>query len=275
MNSPIKIIPLLWLLSLAGLQAQVRDTVDLGDLFGGRQGGFSALNLKTNRMVLYNPAHCARRFSPCSTFKIPNSLIGLETGVAPDTGFIIKYDSLRHPKDSVMLKSEPFRFWFQDLSLKSAFKYSCVWYHQELARRIGRARMSKHISELNYGNTTIAGDIDGFWLCGSLEISIDEQIRFLKNIYLRAFPSFSDKSYEALKSIMLYESTAGHKLYGKTGSGDCLDQGVIGWYVGFVETGSGTNVFAMNIIVDSYDALNNNFRIELTKNILSKLNILK
>jgi len=106
-------------------------------------------------------------------------------------------------------------------------------------------------------------------------ITINEQIDFLKKLYLHKLSGFSDKNMDAVKSIMLYESVSDYKLYEKTGSGDCRDDKVIGWYVGFVETESGPKVFAMNIIVDDFDDLQNNLRIELTKKILKELKIIK
>jgi beta-lactamase class D len=250
------------------------DTINLKTYFGEYAGGFSVYNIKTDKYIQYNTDHCKKRFSPCSTFKIPNSLIGLETGVIPDTGFIIKYDSVLHPKDAELLKREPFKYWFQDLSLKRAFKYSCVWYYQELASRIGQERMKKYVDLIDYGNNDISSGIDNFWLCGSIEISINEQIDFLKKLYLQKVNGFSTKTIDAVKSIMLYETTLDHKIYGKTGGGDCWDNKVIGWYVGFVETDSGTSIFAMNIIVNNFNDLNNNFRIKLTKKILRDLKII-
>jgi len=73
---------------------------------------------------------------------------------------------------------------------------------------------------------------------------------------------------------MLYEVSSQYKLYGKTGGGDCWNDKVIGWYIGFVETDSGTSIFAMNIIVNDFEDLKNNFRIELTKKILRDLKII-
>lgn len=251
------------------------DTVNLNSYFKDFVGGFSVYDLKTNKHIQYNAEHCKIRFSPCSTFKIPNSLIGLETGVISDTGFVIKYDSILHPKDSIHLANEPFKYWYQDLSLKMAYKYSCVWYYQELARRVGSEQMQRKVSELDYGNEDISSGLDTYWLCGSIQISINEQIEFLKKLYLYKLDGFSDKNIDAVKNIMLYETTPDYKLYGKTGSGDCWDDKVIGWYVGFVETELGTKIFAMNIIVNDFSDLKNNFRIELTKKILKDLEIIK
>ena len=267
---------LFYLLALnINMFGQTIDTIDLKLKFGNHEGGFSVYNFKTNSYTQYNIEHCKKRLSPCSTFKIPNSLIGLETGVIPDSGFIIKYDSVRHPNNPEMLNTEPFKYWFQDLSLKMAFKYSCVWYYQELARRIGQERMANYINLLDYGNKDISSGIDTFWLCGSMQISINEEIELLKKLYTHQLNGFSDKSINTVKGIMLNESTPTYKLYGKTGAGDCFEKKLLAWYVGFVETDAGTSVFAMNIIVDSFDELKNNFRIELTKNALKELNIIK
>ena len=251
------------------------DTIDLKTYYGDFVGGFSIYDLKNDKYIQYNTEHCKKRLSPCSTFKIPNSLIGLETGVIADTGFIIKYDSILHPKDSSHLANEPFKHWYEDLSLKRAFKYSCVYYYQELARRVGNEQMQKKVNDLDYGNKDISSGLDTYWLCGSIQISINEQIEFLKKLYLYKLQGFSDKNIDAVKSIMLYETSPDYKLYGKTGAGNCWDNKVLGWYVGFVETDTGTKIFAMNIIVNDFGDLKNNFRIELTKKILKDLKIIK
>lgn len=270
-----KIISLSFLLFTITLFGQKNELIDLKSFYGNFTGGFGIYDLKTDKYFYYNKEQCEKRFSPCSTFKIPNSLIGLETGVITDTEFIIKYDSTLHPKDSSMLANEPFKYWFRDLTLREAIKYSSVWYYQELARRVGQERMEKMVDLFNYGNKDISGGIDEFWLCSSIQISINEQIEFLKKMYNYKLDGISTKNIDAVKSIMLYEETPEYKLYGKTGTGDCIDGEIIGWYVGFVETATGSKIFAMNIIADNYGDLKNNFRIELTKKVLRKLKIIK
>jgi beta-lactamase class D len=257
------------------LCAQRSDTIDAGTLFGSFDGGFRALDLQTGNTVIINPLHCATRYSPCSTFKIPNSLIGLETGVIPDTSFVIPWDSILHPRDPEMMKSEQFRHWFSDLSLKNAFRYSCVWYYQELARRVGAERMQELLDQTGYGNMDISSGADKFWLCGSIQISVDEQVQFIKRLYYSDLPGISAENIQSVKDIMLYESAPGFQLYGKTGGGDCWEDRTIGWYVGFVETPTGPKIFAMNVIVNSFDDLKNNYRIELTKQILKSTGWIK
>jgi len=256
------------------LFSQKSDSLNLKPFFGDFVGAISVFNMQTGKSIQYNEEQCKKRFSPCSTFKIPNSLIGFETGIITDTSFVINYDSILHPRDLELMKKEPYKYWFQNLSIKNAFKYSCVWYYQELARRIGKQRMQKFITQIDYGNNSISTDIDKFWLDGSMEISINEQIEFLKKLYSYKLNGFSKKNIDMVKSMMLYQNTPSYRLYGKTGAGDLPDNKAIGWYVGFVETQSGVYLFAMNILVNNFDDFKNNLRIEITKNTLKELKII-
>jgi beta-lactamase class D len=44
--------------------------------------------------------------------------------------------------------------------------------------------MRKMVNDLDYGNNDISSGLDTYWLCGSIQISINEQIDFLKRLYL-------------------------------------------------------------------------------------------
>jgi hypothetical protein len=65
---------------------------DLRPYFKNTEGCFVLYDLKQNRYLRYNAARCRTRFSPFSTFKIANSLIGLETGVIQDAEFVMAWD---------------------------------------------------------------------------------------------------------------------------------------------------------------------------------------
>jgi beta-lactamase class D len=247
--------------------------IDLSSYFSGYRGCFVLYDFGKNEYSQYNPEICRTRYTPCSTFKIPNSLIALETGVANDTSFIIKYDSTKHPIDAEMLNMEPFKYWPYHQSMTSAFRHSVVWYYQELAKKTGEARMQRYLDSLQYGNRDISSGIDHFWLGGSMKISADEQVEFIKKLLSDRLEGFSVTTQEKVKGIMLSESTQRYKLYGKTGGCDCATDTTIGWYVGFVETRSNTYVFSLNIFVKSFDSLAGK-RIELTKRILQGFGVL-
>jgi len=248
--------------------------IELDDLFNPFTGSFVLIDLTTDEIMVYNDTIASKRYSPCSTFKITNSLISLEAGVANDASYSIEYDSLKVPRKPWWYTTEPLKHWMQDHTMQTAIKYSVVWYYQELARRIGEKDMVRLLNQIDYGNNDITSGIDNFWLCGSLRISAKEQADFIKDLYNKDLIGFSEQSQEIVKNIMLYETTDKFKLYAKTGGGDCWDNKIIGWYVGFVETKSGTYVFAMNMFVESFKDLGDK-RIDLTKRILKELEIIE
>ncbi len=65
---------------------------DLSKHFQGIDGTFVLLDGQTGAFTRWNAARADRRFAPCSTFKIPNTAILLETGAAADPEFVVKYD---------------------------------------------------------------------------------------------------------------------------------------------------------------------------------------
>jgi len=125
---------------------------ELEKYFQGYSGAFVLYDLRNNRYTRYAPEHCDERLLPASTFKILNSLIGLETGVIPDENYVFKWDGTQYPIPS----------WNQDHTLKTAIQNSVVWYYQELARRVGKEKMQYYVDAVNYGNKDISGEIDNF-----------------------------------------------------------------------------------------------------------------
>jgi len=89
-----------------------------------RWGILQSINLKRYRDSAYTPA---------STFKIVNSLIGIQTGKINDENMVIKWDSVKRWNED----------WNKDLSMAEAFRVSAVNYYQEVARRIGHDTMKK------------------------------------------------------------------------------------------------------------------------------------
>jgi len=257
----------IWTPSLFAQQNEIK----IAKLFDGANGCFVLSKFDNSEHYYFNKEQCQKRYAPCSTFKIPNSLIALQTGVATGTDFTIQWDSIRDPREPWMQEKEPFKYWCQDQTMQRALKYSVVWYYQELARRIGAQQMQKALNDLDYGNKDISSALDRFWLCGSLQISAMEQTEFLRRFYNEKLNGFSKDNIRKVKEIMLYEEGDGYQLFGKTGGGNCQPGKVIGWYVGFVETKKGPYVFAMNMLVDDFSRLDGNRRIETVKEILKIL----
>lgn len=179
---------------------------------------------------------CLLKTLPASTFKIPNSIIGLELGILADENTIFKWDSTPRAMS----------IWEKDLKLKDAFQTSCVPCYQALARTIGVERMQKKVAALKFGQMDIHNDnIDRFWLLGQSEIDQFEQIDFLSRFYHNQLPVKST-TQQTMKSILQIETSATHSLSGKTGL--VVRGGTdIGWFVGYLEKGDKLYFFATRI----------------------------
>ena len=258
-----KAISLISFIALSLSAQTTNERNDLKKFFDeyNHEGCFILYDLNKNECLKYNPERCAERFIPASTFKIFNSLASLESGAIKDENEIMEWDSVKRFYD----------MWNQDLILAQAFKYSAVWFYQELARRIGEEKMKEYITLNNYGNEDISGGIDLFWLEGGLRISPDEQIEFLKKIYKNE-TSFSQRSVDILKTIMIYEQTDDYTLRAKTGWGMRFENQV-GWFVGYIEKRDNVYFFATNLETKNPDE-GFRSRIEITYNILRELGIL-
>jgi beta-lactamase class D len=196
-------------------------------LYDNGQGHFTIYNLKRFR---------DSAFSPASTFKIVNSLIGLQTGVATDEHMVIKWDSVKRWNED----------WNKDLTMEEAFRLSAVPYYQELARRIGRDTMKKWIDSLAYGNKDISGPIDSFWLNNHLKITPDEELGLVKKLYFDQLPFFR-RNAEIVRKMMLREENANYRLSYKTGLGR-TDNGLpMGWIVGWIEENNHPYFFVLNL----------------------------
>ncbi len=189
----------------------------------GVDGCFEVYDNNKETAHYYNKERCAERLSPASTFKIFNSLVGLETAVAPDEQFVIKWDGVKRWNDD----------WNKDLTMAQAFKVSAVPYYQELARRIGRERMQHYLDTVKYGNMKIGDSLDRFWLNNTLLISADEQVGFIKRLYHGELP-FSERTQRIVKSMMLQKQTDDYRLCYKTGWNNSKAENIL-WVVGYVE----------------------------------------
>jgi beta-lactamase class D len=264
-----RLVCCLWLLLSYGVVAS--HAQDLNGFFKGIKGAFVVYDLNNDRYVRYNPKRCGQRFSPKSTFKIPNSLIGLDTGVIRDAEFVIPWDREKYPPQADW-NQEPFVHWGNDQTLRSAIKYSVVWYYRELALRVGSRQMKKYVTAFDYGNRDVDGRVDNFWLNNVLKISADEQVEFLKRFYTGRLP-VSKRSTEIVKDILVLEKTPTYQLSAKTGGGP-IDEGVvIGWFVGYLESNGNVYFFATNIEGSSFAEIRDK-RIALTKQILKALGYL-
>lgn len=203
---------------------------------------WALLDRSTGKWSRLHPDLTARRLAPCSTFKIYNTLIGLELGLirGPDDPWY-RWDGVRRE----------FPDWNKDLTLREAIRASSVPAFQSLARRIGIRRMRHYIDRLPYGSRDLSSGVDLFWLPGkgrtSITISADEQVSLLNKLFDHQLP-FSERNIGILREVLRVSETPQGVLYGKTGTGLGADgRPDLGWFVGFLERGGKTYLFACNL----------------------------
>jgi beta-lactamase class D len=173
---------------------------------------------------------------PASTFKIPNSVIALETGVVGDPDKdIFKWDGVVRSIEA----------WNRDHTMRTAIAASAVPVYQEIARRIGAERMQKYVDLFEYGNRDIGGGIDQFWLTGNLRIDPVQQVDFVDRLRRGALPA-SKRSQELVRDILPVTKVGDSIIRAKSGLLGA-EQGRLGWMVGWAEKGSEQTVFALNM----------------------------
>lgn len=213
------------------------EDVAIAQLFSkaGIDGTVSIESANTGQRFVHNNARSKQAFTAASTFKVLNTLIALDEDVIAGAGAIIPWNGTQFEITD----------WNHDQTLESAFKVSCVWCYQELARRVGAVKYPAYLHQAHYGQLREPFNGTEFWLDGSLTISAEQQVAFLKQVVKRSLP-YRTSSYDTLKTIMLAETTPHYRLYAKTGWATRSTPGV-GWYVGYVEVAGDTWLFALNL----------------------------
>jgi len=220
------------------------------EVFGGKQGVLVVMDCASGEVFLSKRTLAREAFGPCSTFKIWNTLIGIEEGI------------LRSPAEPFWKwdgEERSFPDWNRDLTLREAFAASCVPAFQELARKIGPERMQAWLNKLGYGNKDMCGRPDSFWLprAGQPNILItpEQQAEMVGKLVTGKLP-VKKESVAMLLDIMRTESSARSTLFGKTGSGlRAAKDGPsndndfdMGWFVGVLDSGGHKYAYACLVL---------------------------
>src|SRR5690242_12595267 len=124
----------------ATIAAPLKEKPEFATAFeeAGVKGTFAMLDPEKDTIYVHNAARAEQRFVPASTFKIANSLIGLDCGAVANVEEILPYGG----------KPQFLKAWEKDMSLRDAIRISNVPVYQELARRIGPERMAAGVKKL-------------------------------------------------------------------------------------------------------------------------------
>lgn len=225
--------------------------IDLKNYFEGFNGTAVFYNPAEEKYTVYNKDLSEKRSSPCSTFKIFSTYVGILTGNIDPQNSLRRWNGTQYWMDE----------WNRDIDLENAAKYSCVWYFRRVVNDIGLETMQKYIDEYKYGNKDISDwegtlntnesnpDLIGFWIESSLKISPKEQTQVLYQIFTDLKQTDNHAVENEMKRVFLvYEDTAKKlKIYGKTGFGVVNGENADAWFVGMYELDGKTNYFAVRL----------------------------
>jgi beta-lactamase class D len=223
---------------IAPQRSEIRESLAKRFMDDGTVGTFVGYKIDDYLIIASDKNRSAEPRLPASTFKIPNSLIALETGVVQDPDKdVFKWDGVKRPIEA----------WNKDHTLRTAIAASAVPVYQEIARRIGQERMQKYVDLLDYGNRNIGGGIDQFWLTGDLRIDPLRQVDFLDRLRRGVLP-ISRRSQDLVRDILPVTKVGDSVIRAKSGLlGAERGEPSLGWMVGWAEKGSAQTVFALNM----------------------------
>jgi beta-lactamase class D len=217
---------------------------DYARIFHGRDACFELYDMKANRLLArYGGKRCAERVPPCSTFKVPLSLMAFDAGIFTTDHDPIPWNGTKAPRE----------VWNQDQTPATWMSRSVVWVSQRITPRLGQTGVRDYLAKLDYGNRDTSGGLTRFWLMSSLKISPDEQLQFWIRFWRGRFP-VSQHASELTRAITLVDvSPAGWTLHGKTGSGGIGERDLsddtgfqLGWFAGHVANGDRELIFVTN-----------------------------
>jgi len=234
--------------------------MNLDYFFGDFEGSFVLYDLDTSLYTIHNINMSETRVSPFSTYKIFSALIALETGVLDANYALREWDGTTHLFES----------WNRDHNLISAMQYSVSWYFNDMDVQVGISGLQYYLTRLSYGNRNLTGGITDFWNGSSLLISPLEQVKLLTSLHQDEY-LFEVRHVDTVMDVLRLSERAGAVLSGKTGSGAVNGRITNGWFVGYVENGGSTFVFATYI--QGEDNAGGSTAAEITLSILEDIGI--
>jgi len=217
------------------------------------EGSFSFLNNQLGNITVYNMNLDTTRLPTGTSFKIPETLIGLQTG---------------------KITNENSQLDTSKITLKEAFNKSSVPYFQSLANQIGKDTMRSWLDSIGYGNKNMGSSLDSFWLNNNLKISPDEQLGFMSKLYFEQLP-FQKYAQQTVENLMMQEDDTLYKLSYATGSGIDEKKNSFGWVTGWIEENRHIYFFVTFIKTPDSTKDLNTIGIKISKSILKEMGFFK
>lgn len=236
----------------------------------GVDGSIAIYDNNKNQWIVSDTVEIKVETLPASTFKIINLLIALETKTIKDENEIVNWVG---STDTVKYGYRPEIY--HNMPVKEAFELSAGWVFVELAKKIGKDKYKKYLTKCKYGNNDLSQKETDFWNFGNFAISPKNQVDFLRSLYEEKLP-FSKRNIDIVKRVMITEQTEEYTIRAKTGWTRENNTNT-GWWIGYIETKSGTFIFATRLLQDRKQNRSDfgSCRKDITKKIFKELKIIE
>ena len=184
---------------------------------------------------------CNRPLTPCATFEIPMTVIGLSDGQAKP-GEVWKWDG----------KVQPYDAWQHDLDLKAAWDLGAEWWFQRLALAIGPQGFKRELSAFGYGQGAPIGRPDAFWMGpaagGGLFLSTRNQADILRKLARGDLPA-KPAAQAAVQDLMADLTRGQTRLYDLGAECPSIADSSrdVSWWIGRIKGPKNDLVFALSI----------------------------
>ncbi len=221
------------------------------------EGCFALLNNQMGNITVYNMKLDTQRVSAGTSFKIPETLIGIQTG------------KLINEKTTLLNDSSA-----TGPTLKEAFSNSDVSYFQSLAGEIGKDTLKFWLDSIGYGNKKINSSAGSGLLNNDLKISADEQLGLLSKLYFEQLP-FQKYAQEMVANMMLQKDDSLYKLSYTTGTATDEEYQHLAWNLGWIEENRHIYFFVTLIKTPDKSMDVKTTAINISKSVLKELGFFK
>ncbi|HEY5465165.1 MAG TPA: penicillin-binding transpeptidase domain-containing protein [Hanamia sp.] len=222
------------------------------------EGCFSFYDNQMGTIIVYNMKLDTEQVTPGNSFKILNSLIGIQTGRISNENTVLNTDITQN----------------KNLTFKEAFHNSSPLFFQTLARQIGKDTMKFWIDSLHYGNKIVSGSVDSLWLNPYLKISPDEQLGLVSKLYFEQLP-LQKYAQQMVEDQMLQEDNTLYQLSYATGTGIDEKDNSFDWVLGWIVENRHVYFFVTYIRSPQKDLDMNSIAIHISKSILKGMGFFK
>ncbi|HJV24013.1 MAG TPA: penicillin-binding transpeptidase domain-containing protein [Holophagaceae bacterium] len=226
-----------WVLMFAGLLLSAQDVWEARRVATAFDGlSYLLLVQEGDRVIQRGALDPEEALAPCSTYKLPHALIGLDRGVIVPGGDVRTCDPDRcHDAHG-------------RLGMAEAIRVSCLSYFRQVARELGSEREAAGLKALGYPVTGNLQPLEDFWLRGTgLRLTARQQLTWIRRFYSEDLP-VAKVHLEAVRAASRRTGTADWTLWGKPGSSDPEAPAVHGWFIGKVQWKEGHTSYVVVLV---------------------------